>query len=237
VLQFNKRDLPSICTPEEINQGLNWHGWPHVEASAIHGQGVFETLKSISKLTLVALKRRLARNNEESASTEAAGRREPARAVAEKAAPASRTPAPGPATPEPTAPPVRDQPPRAPAPRAAAPTTPKPTSGKAALERTGVGRSDLDVLSELEKLRQEVQRTKPLARAQENGHSELRREIKLSVDRADFARLRRFSLNLQVEDENHRVINSIRDFTVDIKDPQGLERVLLTLSIALRSRG
>jgi hypothetical protein len=82
-----------------------------------------------------------------------------------------------------------------------------------------------------------VQRTKPLTRVQENGHSELRREIKLSVDRADFARLRRFSLNLQVEDENHRVINSIRDFTIDIKDPQSLERVLLTLSIALRSKG
>ncbi|MBZ0112444.1 MAG: GTPase domain-containing protein, partial [Thermoanaerobaculia bacterium] len=61
VLQYNKRDLNDICSVEELNQALNRNDWPHVESSALTGQGVFETLKSISKLTLVSLKRRLAK--------------------------------------------------------------------------------------------------------------------------------------------------------------------------------
>jgi signal recognition particle receptor subunit beta len=64
VLQFNKRDLADICSVEEINRNLNPHGWPHFEASALTGQGVFETLKGVSKLTLLSLKKRLTRGGE-----------------------------------------------------------------------------------------------------------------------------------------------------------------------------
>ncbi len=61
VLQFNKRDLDEICSTEELDEALNLHGWETYEASAIQGEGVFETLKAISKLTLTELARRLER--------------------------------------------------------------------------------------------------------------------------------------------------------------------------------
>ena len=67
VLQYNKRDLPGICSYEELDQALNRQNWAGVEASAINGQGVFETLKTISKATLLALKKRLTKSRPEGA--------------------------------------------------------------------------------------------------------------------------------------------------------------------------
>ncbi len=66
VLQYNKRDLPAICSFEELDQALNRQNWPAIEASALNGQGVFETLKMISKATLLALKKRLTKSRPES---------------------------------------------------------------------------------------------------------------------------------------------------------------------------
>jgi signal recognition particle receptor subunit beta len=59
VLQFNKRDLAEVSEIDELNEALNRHNWLHHEASAITGGGVFDTLKSISKLTLLELAKRL----------------------------------------------------------------------------------------------------------------------------------------------------------------------------------
>lgn len=47
ILQYNKRDLPQICSVEEMNRKLNIHGIPVVEAVAVTGIGVVETLKQI----------------------------------------------------------------------------------------------------------------------------------------------------------------------------------------------
>jgi hypothetical protein len=61
VLQFNKRDLKNVLTPEELNADLNpTDVHPFFEASAINGDGVFETLKEITKLTLKKLRRKMA---------------------------------------------------------------------------------------------------------------------------------------------------------------------------------
>ena len=61
VLQFNKRDLKNILTVDELNNDLNSNSmYPHFETSAINGNGVFETLKEITKLTLKKLKKRMA---------------------------------------------------------------------------------------------------------------------------------------------------------------------------------
>ncbi len=61
VLQYNKRDLKNILTVEEMNEALNPEGtFPHYESSAIEGDGVFETLKEITKITLKKLRRRMA---------------------------------------------------------------------------------------------------------------------------------------------------------------------------------
>lgn len=50
VLQFNKQDLPPelILTPPELDEALNFRGVPTFAADALHGAGVFETLKGIA---------------------------------------------------------------------------------------------------------------------------------------------------------------------------------------------
>jgi len=52
VVQFNKRDMKNILTPEVMNEKINRFGAPTFEAIAPEGVGVFETLKGISKLVL-----------------------------------------------------------------------------------------------------------------------------------------------------------------------------------------
>ncbi len=59
VLQFNKRDLPDIASIEELRGSLHRSAWPVHEASAITGNGVVETLRGISRLTLLALRKQL----------------------------------------------------------------------------------------------------------------------------------------------------------------------------------
>ena len=72
VIQLNKRDLPNIADRETIVSGLGTNGQIEVvEASAMGGSGVFETLKLISKLTLRTLRRRMM--GEEGAARPAAG--------------------------------------------------------------------------------------------------------------------------------------------------------------------
>jgi signal recognition particle receptor subunit beta len=60
VLQLNKRDLPTIATVEMMLDALDpERRAEHVESVASVGTGVFETLKTISKLTLRGLRRRM----------------------------------------------------------------------------------------------------------------------------------------------------------------------------------
>ena len=61
VMQYNKRDLRSILTVEELNARLNPESrFDWFESVAVDGTGVFETLKAITKQTLRALRRRMA---------------------------------------------------------------------------------------------------------------------------------------------------------------------------------
>ncbi len=52
VMQYNKRDLPNISPTEELSAALNPRKVPEFDAVAPTGQGVFETLKALSKLVL-----------------------------------------------------------------------------------------------------------------------------------------------------------------------------------------
>ena len=52
VFQYNKRDLPNLIPIETINRLLNSRQCPHIEAEAINGRGVLETLKEIARLTV-----------------------------------------------------------------------------------------------------------------------------------------------------------------------------------------
>jgi signal recognition particle receptor subunit beta len=60
VFQYNKRDLRQLLPLARLEERLNRGGAPFVEASALHGVGVFETLKEISRLTLATVRRRIA---------------------------------------------------------------------------------------------------------------------------------------------------------------------------------
>ena len=57
VLQLNKRDLPHILPAEELARQLQFKGEPLLEAVAVTGQGVFETLREVAKLVLAELKK------------------------------------------------------------------------------------------------------------------------------------------------------------------------------------
>jgi signal recognition particle receptor subunit beta len=239
VLQYNKRDLPDVSEIDELNRALNPRGLQHYEASAVTGQGVFETLKGISKLTLLSLKKRLNKMGEGGA-------------VARPTVTARTTPLP-PAAPaaggraKPTPPPPSARP-------AAAPPAQKAARGGKA--------SKLDVLAELEKIRKQALSTPGMddtgARAPRSGpharvaagsgaqartappaaqgNGEIHRSVEFTLKRAEFHRARRFLLDLRVEDENARVVDAIRDIPIDINDPSGLERLLLHLKVALNSK-
>jgi signal recognition particle receptor subunit beta len=56
VLQLNKRDLPNILSPDDLNKELRKKNEAVVEAVAFQGTGVFETLKEIAKQVLTELK-------------------------------------------------------------------------------------------------------------------------------------------------------------------------------------
>jgi mutual gliding-motility protein MglA len=58
VLQYNKRDLPDIASIEELEDLLNFKSVPSFPAAAITGEGVFDTLKSISQMVLQSLSRK-----------------------------------------------------------------------------------------------------------------------------------------------------------------------------------
>ena len=57
VIQYNKRDLPNVVELDELRATLNPAGVPDFEANARTGEGVFETLKAVSKLVLTELKK------------------------------------------------------------------------------------------------------------------------------------------------------------------------------------
>lgn len=64
VFQYNKRDLAEqgrpLLTPKELDADLNAElRAPAFEASAVRGDGVFETLREVSKLTVKKVTRRL----------------------------------------------------------------------------------------------------------------------------------------------------------------------------------
>ena len=57
VVQYNKRDLPNVVSVEELRPLINPMMVPDYEAVARTGVGVFDTLKSVSKLVLTELRR------------------------------------------------------------------------------------------------------------------------------------------------------------------------------------
>ena len=58
VLQYNKRDLPHIAPTSYLEWLLNRQRVPRFESVAVEGTGVFDTLNTICRLALSALRRK-----------------------------------------------------------------------------------------------------------------------------------------------------------------------------------
>jgi hypothetical protein len=91
------------------------------------------------------------------------------------------------------------------------------------------------VLGELEKLRQQTKAPAP-AKPGTNGRHEMSRDIEMTLRRTDLQRARRVLISFQVEDDQHQVMDSVRDLPVDIQDSASLEKLLLRLNIALNAK-
>jgi len=52
VIQYNKRDLPGVMSPEELDHALNADKVPTFPASALDGRGVLPTLTTVCKMVL-----------------------------------------------------------------------------------------------------------------------------------------------------------------------------------------
>lgn len=76
VFQYNKRDLNNILSVHELNKTLNPMNFPFVESSAITGQGVFETLKLVSKYTLFSVKKTMSGKKEETTASKKLAKKE-----------------------------------------------------------------------------------------------------------------------------------------------------------------
>jgi len=59
VFQYNKRDIRNILPVDALEKELNPEGARHFEAAALHGVGVFETLKAISRVAIGSVRRKL----------------------------------------------------------------------------------------------------------------------------------------------------------------------------------
>jgi signal recognition particle receptor subunit beta len=104
VFQYNKRDLRNILPIATLQEALNPAGAPSFEAAAVHGVGVFETLKEISRLSLDSIRAKVA--EEKRSGSAGTARKAPAHA-----APAAIPPAPTPPVAEPPPPdPARREP-------------------------------------------------------------------------------------------------------------------------------
>ncbi len=102
VLQYNKRDLANILSLEELEASLNPEKlFESYEACAVLGQGVFETLKAISRLTLRSLKKRMLGEEKAPAASKPAAPPKPLAAAAEQ--PPAPRPSPAPPPPPPPA--------------------------------------------------------------------------------------------------------------------------------------
>ena len=66
VIQYNKRDLPGVVPITELDDVLNFRAVPSFGAAAVSGEGVFDTLKSVSQLVLQNLSRRFGQSIDQS---------------------------------------------------------------------------------------------------------------------------------------------------------------------------
>ncbi len=132
VLQYNKRDMKNVMDVDSLNKLMNKANVPWFEAVALKGDGVFETLKGISKLVLKHLGQKYGLEEEKSAPTASKSKTpmpelppKPSEAPALPSSPAQKASA------SPAAAPAK---PAAPAPAPAKPVASKPVAPQKVME-------------------------------------------------------------------------------------------------------
>jgi small GTP-binding protein len=259
VLQYNKRDLKDVCSVEEMNRALNPKGWPFFEASALKGDGVFETLRGISRLTLASVRKRLGEGSQQPAPAPRPTVVVPAAPPA-PAAPAAAPPKPFAveSRPVPAAPAPRPAPPP-PAPAAAPPAAPKPAAAAVSPRTQAVSAdvvasavrrqtSQINVVQEIENLRKQAMRPSgsgstgalaaaaPPTAASPDGTKELHRSLQLKMPRQHWEQARKLVINLDIADGNQHALESLRDLKIDLEQPSDASKLVLRLSVVLTPR-
>jgi hypothetical protein len=270
VFQYNKRDLPNILALEELEESLNPdRRHESYEACAVLGQGVFETLKAISKITLRSVKKKMLGDERTARPAPLAGSsgssiwpaapEEPASGPLEmseeSAQPSSRAVAAA------IEPPPQSSP--------AAVLDLAAVSERAPAESAEIGdvsfaqtpemevkhvrvRSNIDILSELDKLRRNATANPAPDRAVRraaaevsiddllanslNHRKEINRVFDVQVPQADLARGHVVRVGMEIEDEKNHAIGEKKTFSIPLATKSDIQKVLLSLKFHISSK-
>ena len=271
VFQYNKRDLPNILSLQELEDSLNPdRKYESYEACAVLGHGVFETLKAISKLTLRVVKKKMLGDERSSRPAPLAGTRgssiwpdvqeetggTAAAAPAAEPAPAgeSREAVTGPA---------------APAQETAGRSSEARPESSPAMDRVETGnvssaqapppgvkhvrvRSNIDILSELDKLRRNATSVPPpdkggrrpspeisiddLLANSLNHRKEINRVFEINMPQSELARGQVVTVGLALEDLHNKPIGEKKTFSIELHSKSDVEKLLLSLKFHISGK-
>jgi len=234
VLQYNKRDLKDICSLHELSEALNRKEWPEFETSAINGDGIFETLREVSKRTLLSLKTQLESGGTRLTRPQPAAPRpaEPAPASVQPVAASGLEPAVVKGVMAPQDGPVvavrRDD-----------EGGPPPWKGRGSAAAGTVRAEESLAAPPRPPTRAEAEASPPVEElASTNGHAAIdRRLVELDLDSDELEQARTLAIDLQVRDARQRVLHQIRDFQWELAEGTAGQKVRFHLEIELNPRG
>jgi len=244
VFQYNKRDLADILTLDELNDALNpdrsteWY-----EASATNGTGVFETLKAISKLTLRSLKGRMAAEQRRPAVVASASTPAPQPMMSSKHTASGIGAA--------TFPQGNDGGSEVSFAEILPPPNEAPLDSSTSMKHVRV-RSNVDILSELEKLRK-IATQRPAApggshksksaadvslddllESARNHRKDVAQSFDLQVPRDTLAKTRHVTVGLSFGDGAGAALGSEKRFDVDFAGLKDINKLLLSLKFHVK---
>jgi signal recognition particle receptor subunit beta len=266
VFQYNKRDLANILSIQELEDSLNPdRKHESYEACAVLGQGVFETLKAISKLTLRAVKKKMLGDERSSRPAPLAGTRgssiwpAPPEETGEAAAAAAE-------------PDLAEESPEAAAetaPNSAGRSSEARSESSPATDPVEIGdvsfaqasppevkhvrvRSNIDILSELDKLRRNATSIPPPERNVRrataemsiddllanslNHRKEINRVFEIAMPQSELARGHVVTVGLELEDEHNKPIGEKKTFSIELHSKSDVEKLLLSLKFHISGK-
>ena len=252
ILQLNKRDLPNVMNVAELNGLLNvGRDYPIVEAIAVQGKGVFETLKEVSKATLKHLRKKLTEEH----AVRKTGVVQSKFSIRPEPTPAPASPAGAPPPPAAVTGALR----RDSRPMAGRRPTPEEkiefgtvaqTNSQATMEVRHVRvKSSIDVLEELEKLRRQAPLISETPKAKRKSNlrdvedlllmtmdqrKEISKTFELAIKRDTLGRAAEVVLALVVRDSAQKGLEESKMLVIPLRDIKFIRQLLLNLKIDLQ---